>query len=344
MNISYSFNDQYSFVAGVSVISLFESNQDLEQINVYILGSEISELNKQRFYSIATKYGRTIKFLDVSKIDAYLDNCGIRLIPKYKPTYYRLFLDMALPDDVESVLFLDSDTLIIGSLAELENYDFAQDTACAMVRIHVFKNYNKYIGVESDLYYNAGVLLINMNYWKSQNITNRIKEKINSGQTHFTALDQDLLISSVSGHIQTLPAGYNMMSFYLDVSAERYIKYKRIDESVFYTSDELENAIQNPIILHLMRGHLGQPWEQGNKHPYRNEWLECKRISPWSGVPQVKRKLNIRGLVYKTLFLLLPKALYYRATVAILKLAVWKNSRKNSTSGINTHSSKGEST
>lgn len=330
MNVMYSFNDSYSLLAGVSTTSLFENNKELGEINVYILGSGISEQNKRKFDFIAEQYGRTINFVDAAEIDAYLDNCGIRLIPIYRPTYYKLFLDMVIPDHVENVLCLDGDTLILDSLAELDKYQFEEDKICAMVRAYTIKDYNKYIGVKDDVYYNAGVLLLNMEKWKSLNMMSRIMEAIESGRTHFTALDQDVLINAVTGHIQTLPPKYNVMSAYLDVSADKYIAYNGIDENVFYPPDELEEAIQNPAILHIMRGHLGQPWQKGNRYPYSNKWEEIKLISPWKDIPQVKRKITFVSIVYRMLFKFLPKAMFYRATTAIFKLAVWKNCRQNS--------------
>ena len=51
MYIVYASDDNFSDIMGVSILSLFENNKD-ENINIYILDSNISKDNKDKIESI----------------------------------------------------------------------------------------------------------------------------------------------------------------------------------------------------------------------------------------------------------------------------------------------------
>ena len=67
LNVMYLTDNNYVVFAGVSIISLFENNKDIENINVYVIDDSISEKNKKIYLDIANKYKRNIIFLDLSK-------------------------------------------------------------------------------------------------------------------------------------------------------------------------------------------------------------------------------------------------------------------------------------
>ena len=47
MIIFYTCDDNFVWLAGISIISICETNRELEQIDFYLLGDHISEKNKQ---------------------------------------------------------------------------------------------------------------------------------------------------------------------------------------------------------------------------------------------------------------------------------------------------------
>ena len=56
MNVVYSSSDSYSETCGISIVSLFENNLDVEQIRVVIVDNDISSCNKERLLNTAKKY------------------------------------------------------------------------------------------------------------------------------------------------------------------------------------------------------------------------------------------------------------------------------------------------
>ncbi len=97
-------------------------------------------------------------------------------------TYARLLAPHVLPEDLEKVLYLDSDMVILSDISPL--YDMtcgnravlaARDSGikCVSSPSGVF-NYAE-LGIPPDApYFNAGVLLINLRLWREQHIADKI--------------------------------------------------------------------------------------------------------------------------------------------------------------------------
>ena len=71
MNIVYSSSDSYAELCGISLVSLFENNKEVEKIKVYIINNGIKENNINKLLKVAEKYEREMLFvnsIDIEKI------------------------------------------------------------------------------------------------------------------------------------------------------------------------------------------------------------------------------------------------------------------------------------
>ena len=73
MDIVYASNDLYARHLAVSMISLFDRNQQAEEITVYVLSVGITEESRQKLQEIAERYHRKLEFLDLTEI---AEDCG----------------------------------------------------------------------------------------------------------------------------------------------------------------------------------------------------------------------------------------------------------------------------
>ena len=58
MNILYASNDGFASHLGTSMCSLFDKNQDVKEITVYVLSLGLSEENRGKLKEIADHYHR----------------------------------------------------------------------------------------------------------------------------------------------------------------------------------------------------------------------------------------------------------------------------------------------
>ena len=82
MDIVYASNDLYARHLAVSMISLFDRNQQAEEITVYVLSVGITEESRQKLQEIADQYHRNLELLDLTDdrakglIGKWTDNSG----------------------------------------------------------------------------------------------------------------------------------------------------------------------------------------------------------------------------------------------------------------------------
>lgn len=69
MNVMYTCDNNYVWLMGISMISLFESNRDIANLKVYLIGNEISQSNKDKLSDIANKYDREIEIIDTPELN-----------------------------------------------------------------------------------------------------------------------------------------------------------------------------------------------------------------------------------------------------------------------------------
>ena len=62
INVIYQFNDKYVPYAGVSMTSLFINNADVDAINVYVLGEDLSDVSRETLRKAAEEYNRNLFF------------------------------------------------------------------------------------------------------------------------------------------------------------------------------------------------------------------------------------------------------------------------------------------
>ena len=325
MNILYSCDDKYSPYTGISITSLFENNKDLDEINVYVLGLGISKENISKFDRLAKQYGRNITIADVAQIDKYLDENGAIQLHGSRAPFYRLFLEQVIPDYIEKILYIDSDTVVVGSLKELEGFQFDEYKVCAMIYISIFNGYNRFIGCKKDdNYYDSGVLFFNMSNWRKLKCIKKLMENIERGYANFFIADQDLLCHTLNDNIQVLPPKFNVVADWVAFGLKNFYFYADANENNFYSIQEIESAVASPVILHCKVGHTGTPWVKGNKNPFRYVWKEYKEISLWKDMEQLKSKLNFKQKIQSVMYMILPRHLYCRIFKSHLKKKIWK--------------------
>ena len=125
-------------------------------------------------------------------------------------TYLRLFISDVLPEHIDSFLYLDIDLLILASVDEV--FEQKTDFGFSMVPAVGTLTHHPLISEIEDVFY-GGVMLVNTQVWKSQNITQKCLE-IAREFGPFANQDNDLLliISKKYGYGK-LSVSFNVMNY-----------------------------------------------------------------------------------------------------------------------------------
>lgn len=283
MNIVFCIDSNYIMPCGIAMTSVLENNKS-KNITIYIIGMGLQDKDCNILEQIAIKYHTEIHFFDIDKtlLDKYNFPLTGKAASKYMTLacYARLFVSDILPQDINKVLYLDCDLYVADNLDELwntsiENYSVAGVLDPVMF-IPSIGSYDR-LNYGSDLpYINTGVLLINLEYWRQNNIIKDFIAFVREYQDKIVAHDQDVLNGVLHKTITLLPLRFNMQSCFYNRKVE--IKFsKALNLAQFYS--QLKEAREFPCIVHFT--NIYKPWIKGLFHPMVKEYLRYMNLTPW---------------------------------------------------------------
>lgn len=282
MDIVCSTDCNYIQHCGVLITSVFENNKD-ENVCFHILTDSIDEKYAKILKQIADSYKQQIVFYYIDK--SSLKDCPIRENDRLSiATYFRILIPNILPQSINKVIYLDCDIVVRGKLVELWNNNIDNVAiGCVIDGCSALKEHYQRLCYDQKYgYFNAGMLLMNLQYWRKNEIVKRVLEYINMYPEKLLLWDQDALNFILKDKKVYLPLQYNVQeSFFLKKNT-----VYNCNES------ELETAIFNPIIVH----YTGiKPWYKECIMPYAEEYIKYKRLTIWRDIalPHI-RKIQIR--------------------------------------------------
>ena len=303
LNIIYQSSEEYSFMIGVSVSSLIANASPDIKYSVYIFQSDYTDETKEKFRNIG-KINKNInyyvEFVDVSDWDEYLQKLNVKPHRDSYATYYKLFFDRFFKDkEIDRLLFIDADSLVLGDLHELLDFDFC-GTPFAMNWTE--KQYERYHprGIRTCI---PAVILFNIPVWRKMRCEERIVRHINEIGAIYGSADQGILNVEFSGDYIQLPLRYNVYSFALHFNRKNQYRFHDAD---ILTKAEIEDAIDNPQIIHYARSFLYRPCEKDSIFPNKELWWSYCNESPWKGMKEYEEGREIEfpakifRLMYKT--------------------------------------------
>lgn len=312
-NVLFAADNNFAPYLGVSVYSLLKNNhKDFDKINIYVLDKDISENNKIKILDIVNNYEFANLF--------FIKDEGINKILGAKvqanralSSYSRLFTASLIDETIDKILYLDGDSIILGSFKELWEMDM-QDYSCAGV-LDVGPDYVKTaVGLNSDdIYINAGVLLINLKKWRDENTEDKFVDFIIKNNYNVYNNDQGILNAVLSDEILTIDPKFNLMSPFLERKYEDVIKWNGLHD--YYDKKTIEDALKSPRFLHFVHFINGRPWFKETNHPCKELYLKYANETSFKNEVLVK---DYRGLKY-TFFFSLTKFLPFKLVCWIYK-------------------------
>ncbi len=181
---------------------------------------------------------------------------------------YRLFFPQLIPSSVSWALYLDADVVVKRNL----KYLFAETdkTSAVICAARNAGGSNDDLGLKSaEDYFNAGVMLVNIERWKSLEITTRVLALMKAGRCEMPFYDQDGINGVVAGQWHRIDLRWNQQYEHFLVSATEM----GLDQATV-------RAIQgNPFIIHY--SGAAKPWHYRDDHPYRYEYFKYLAKTPF---------------------------------------------------------------
>jgi lipopolysaccharide biosynthesis glycosyltransferase len=286
MDIVACTDNNYVMPTGVMMYSVCVNNQDSD-ITFHIVADE-SVTNKQK-----EQFQQTISLFANKQIIFYnVNQMHYEELPQRddyptitQATYYRLSLAEILPPSINKILYLDGDIVCRRPLEALWNTDISQHAVAGVhdVSTQLIEQKNHLHMETWSGYFNAGVLLINLKWWRDNKSSVFFYEFIHQHGDWLKYQDQDVLNYVFNEQKIILPIEDNLQEGFL-WSNNNY---------TLMNEQEMMLAIHNPVIIHYTGGN--KPWHRSCRHPYRSSFLKYKAQTLWKDEPQIEdRPLSVR--------------------------------------------------
>ena len=176
------------------------------------------------------------------------------------------------------VIYLDGDIIVRHDLSDLWNTPIdgyasgvVEDQRGDDVFIH---NLNKV----ATPYFNAGVQLINLDYWRQNNIGQKMAEYMKEHPDNCPYADQDPANKILSGKVKYLDFKYNFMEDWFYPTSQWQIHFSKWDRILADRED--------PYIVHYCRGL--KPWFKECVHPLKSEFIHYATMYDFIGYKEQK--------------------------------------------------------
>jgi lipopolysaccharide biosynthesis glycosyltransferase len=180
----------------VSMKSIMENADRSRKYHIYILHMGITEATQAKVLAMADEEF-AIDFVDVTdKMRSIADKLPIRDYYS-NTTYFRLFIPDMFPQ-YRKALYIDSDTIVVGNIAELYDHKLGKLYAgvCpdrVVAQTDILGDYvEKVLGVKRARYFNAGVMLMNCSQFRENYLLDEFLEMLHI-YLFVVAQDQDYL-------------------------------------------------------------------------------------------------------------------------------------------------------
>lgn len=253
-------DNAYARHTATCIRSIIENKSPLDLIKIHIISNDFSPRNKAKILSMKS-----------NNVDIVFNKITTKIFKNFYlqsrfpvNVYFRLALaDIFL--NYDKILYLDVDTLVLTSLAQIYNIDIS-NFALAGVKARNYASSMDRVGIpDNGKYINAGVLLINLKFWRHNKVFQKCTKYLKTHKPHY--LDQDTTNVVLQDHIKYISPVWNVSSFPATLTAPGGYK-------------EMYDALQKPKILHLITSE--KPWlATVKKHPHRKIYFKYLKKTPY---------------------------------------------------------------
>lgn len=261
IHLAISFDQNYVTPFYVLLTSIFVNNKE-NPVVVHAIATGVSDQQKEEIRDFVQRNDAQIFFYELD-----LNNLKGLIIPKGTwfsiAAYYRLFFPSLVDDEVSRLLYIDTDTVVIRSLAELYFQDIGTKPVGA-VREKIGVARPEIGNTHPDNYFNSGVMIMNIPEWKKQAVTERALKFVQDFPDAIKCVDQDALNAVLIDNWYRIDKKFNVL--YQDIPMN-------------LGKNKFPEYLQDKVILHFTLGKH-KPWLALGENRFRYLYHDYLKKSP----------------------------------------------------------------
>ena len=280
IHIAYGIDNNYARCMATSIASFCINNKNIN-ITFHVIVADLEKETKYRLNKLASDFRVNII---IYEIDSFLfENMPIKHDISIA-TYFRIILPKIL-NNINTLYYIDADIICIHEAINLFNIKLEDKIIAAIPdKNSLGIKRNKSLNLNNHIYFNAGVLIINLPQWNKINTSDTILKIIDKYKNIIEYEDQDALNIALSGRVKYIDRKFNCMSI---------------------------NSINDKDIILLHFANQPKPWNKYwnlnimNNSFTKNLYSSYEKYTPWKNDSYLVCKNHtqiIKWLVKKFLF------------------------------------------
>lgn len=251
INVCLACDDNYSKYAGVVIASILKNAAIEDSLYFYILDGGISEENKTKLLTLKEIKNCEINFVAIDN-SLFSDYVAVQTHSYITlPAYYRLKIASLLPN-IDRIIYFDCDIVVNSSLAELFYTDMSSYPVAGV------RDINRKMLKKNPSYVNSGMLLIDVNNIRENNIEQLFLDWTKENFEVITCGDQEIINEALKGRIKVLDDCWNVQS------------------SNFTNRSSYTNK---PKVIHFIAKR--KPWHWASFSYHRDLYFKYLQLTPW---------------------------------------------------------------
>ena len=242
INLLYCFDSGYDKQTFVSIYSILSKIEETV-VNIFIIHKNPETFEKYRLEILKNKKIGNIEIYQFDKNISNYPNLSKKHVSE--ATYYRLFISDYLPDNLEEVIYIDSDVYCLSAPDSIfkntfKNMKLENRTIGVSTEIikespdhDLFKN----LKMDQSKYFNAGVMFIDYKKWLERTSVHDFLNLVKTYANKIIFWDQDILNKKFDGDYFEIDEGLN---------------YRNLDKI------EFPNNNKSIVLLHYVGNQ--KPW------------------------------------------------------------------------------------
>lgn len=270
VNIAFCINDNYVEQLIVVLWSIMKNLTTGRNVNVWIVSSDMSDASKNYLRKLRLGFKNLhLNFLDIDAKELTQLPRTIDYISA--ETYYRYLLPNLLPN-IDKVLYMDADIVVNGDISPLYDTDLANCYIAGADDSYIAAiNHKPQIDLDnSELYVNAGVLLMNLAKMRIDKVPEKLIRATTDMADKIKFQDQDIINIVCRGKILEFDNIFN------------------------YTTNDIDLYPQkrkHAIVIHYTGKN--KPWMSTCRNPMRKMWRQYAQRAK----KMVTRKIRVGLLI-----------------------------------------------
>jgi lipopolysaccharide biosynthesis glycosyltransferase len=176
--------DNHYIILLAALIKSIEANLAADKkIAIFIIADKVNNTNRQKLQQSINTATTTLVWKEMASVIPVgmklpLDNSSYPL-----NIYMRLFIPYFIPEEIETVLYLDVDMIVQKDISTLFNINLSNHVVAAVLDPRIITFDNSWGGVlnyqelglpGTTRYFNTGLLVMNTKLWRAESVTEKI--------------------------------------------------------------------------------------------------------------------------------------------------------------------------